>query len=961
MPKLSSRQVKFASAIPAQLSDMKDGEFRFTRDGIISRQGGAAYSDYVGFKSLYMDPALGTGALDDLWAITNDKGVGSSAYDNGRIKLVTDAAGSGSRIWIDQDDIAGIMQSGEFYFDIWGRITGSPDPDNEGNGSSIYHKVELRVDAAQTFSITLNWDGGTQYYVAWSKAGTGDQSPAMASGAPGANIAYWRARYQPGDDGVRLYWQYGDSPLNIGWREIKGGLLVPSTAITYFRFQSQNGDAVADRTGYFEMWDWARDGFDDAMEVVAPTDGQMRITGATWDLMRAKTEADTVDDDQIKSNFGIGYDAGGGYLSRPYFRFDLDELNLLPGKTITKAFLRWYNYSTTNQAYVTLRQFTGEFPLVASDWDSFTGPILMEPFEAYASGVSGSFIEAPLNADGLAYLNSVINGKASLAMLEYDHDYLDVDPEGDAATGLTWYDYSAFKNVYGIQLFFYLEPEPGVALQIQGNRQVIMDGNTPTSVEQMSAGELRVSPDGIFGRIDDTVYNRDWMRVLLYDYFEDDVLDPVWDLQYQKTGGTVTEENGDLVIEVNSGGSSFVVARQPVLKAIERPGYVPLPEVFYFDVWGKMTFDDPPGGSANAQAAVQMQFLGITNTDNVYIELRWDNGLSAYRVWIQSQDGVNTDQGFVSQITDANEAWWRFRYLPGDSQIRLFWRHGLNPHQHGWAEYATPTSTPSPDTHIGAQFDFKVVNSDGAVARTARFNQLGNWLDEEITTTTTTTTTTTACPESPLAWIDGFDDSLVTPPWTSFGTPVESGTLMTVNGANEGYWDLSAPITSDESFRIVAAIQTDSPVSPGLFSLLVDDNAPNPTLSDRRFHVYASMTDKLYIEYRDTSDIIRYWNGATWQSGIVDAGITLLNMVQHRYELVIEASEFYLAVYEMDGTLLTITTSVPLSSLLAYTDLYFVLGLTSSALLTEVDWFGKDSDCWRGPSHTLTTTTTTTP
>ena len=101
MTKLRSKQVKFKSDVPTLVSDMKDGELRSTRTGLVGRKGDLAHAEEWSDTYLYMDP-FDQAQLDDIWAVTISKGSGAAIVDNGSIKITGDAVGGGSRVYARQ-------------------------------------------------------------------------------------------------------------------------------------------------------------------------------------------------------------------------------------------------------------------------------------------------------------------------------------------------------------------------------------------------------------------------------------------------------------------------------------------------------------------------------------------------------------------------------------------------------------------------------------------------------------------------------------------------------------------------------------------------------------------------------------------------------------------------------------------------------------------------------------------
>lgn len=743
MPKLSSKQVKFETEIPTLISEMEDGEFRFTRYGPVGRLGDVAHGQELTDTYMYMDP-FDQAQLDDVWAFYLQKGTGLAIPDNGRLKITAYAEPGLSRPYVRQETVSAFAYPtpGELYFDIWGKMEGSLNPQNEGGGNDLEVRTLLQTNV-NTFSVILDFHSTQDAYrMRINKPGSSISTPYIPVATSGANVAYWRFRYLPGDSGIKVYWQHTNSPLDVGWLEHFQGVAIVPTDPMMFEFYFANNEPAADRDAYFyPISDWPEVAPLDIL--VTSDDTEMSTIGPSWEIMKAKTEADNINPTQIKNSAGIGWSADSSSLYRPYILF---PLNLPEGTIISKAFLSWDTFGSGGVCEVVIQELDAEFPLSTSDWNSFTGPILIEPYLTHnVTDDDHLSNNAPFNEDGLAYLNSIVTGTAKFCVREYNHDYLDMNPLGvSSRTGLQYYDNS--PGVSGMRLHLYLESDSfSEPLQVRSNRQVKMDGNVPVVAEDMKIGELRITSEGIFGRIGGVVQKKDWLNVLFYDDFEDDVLDSRWDITVNKTGGTVTEENGDLVITVNSGGSSWVQTTQNGLEAI--PQVLPVAGEYYFDLWGKISNETNLGsGIADINTYVRMQFQ-TPGSHTIGWNLFWDDSAQLFEVRTVYSDGSFTDSNITvstkSEAQSGHELWWRMRFLSGDSKVRMFYKHGENPHRHGWNEWMPPTASADPTGQATGIFYFLMNNYAGAQSRAVFFDQLANWVGEEITTTTTTSTSTT--------------------------------------------------------------------------------------------------------------------------------------------------------------------------------------------------------------------------
>ena len=276
-------------------------------------------------------------------------------------------------------------------------------------------------------------------------------------------------------------------------------------------------------------------------------------------------------------------------------------------------------------------------------------------------------------------------------------------------------------------------------------KNIKIDGNPPTTVEEMKDGELRVGENGFFGRVGNQILQKDWPVTLLYDDFEDGIIDPLWAFTHEKGGGAVVEENGDLVLTpVASGSGSRIYAEQIDIELISQDIWVP--GEFYFDLWGKLTM--PVSSPADHNSTVRLNFYDGGHVARDYVGFYIAYNAGHFNYYINFGDG--TGGGAQSPVelgvdaAGANEFWWRYRFLPGDAKVRSFYSYSNNPHSVGWKEVTNLYGQdPIPTGNVFMNFQIRVENHDAGNARSFYFNEIANWVGEEITTTTTTTTTTT--------------------------------------------------------------------------------------------------------------------------------------------------------------------------------------------------------------------------
>ena len=98
------------------------------------------------------------------------------------------------------------------------------------------------------------------------------------------------------------------------------------------------------------------------------------------------------------------------------------------GVRIIAAKLKFYGYEARRD-YICVQQGVLGTELLENDFGRFTGPLLAPPipYVNYYSGPERRNV-FDFNADGIAYLNSVLKGTAQLVIREYEHDYLNTPP-----------------------------------------------------------------------------------------------------------------------------------------------------------------------------------------------------------------------------------------------------------------------------------------------------------------------------------------------------------------------------------------------------------------------------------------------------------------------------------------------------------------------------------------------------
>ena len=279
------------------------------------------------------------------------------------------------------------------------------------------------------------------------------------------------------------------------------------------------------------------------------------------------------------------------------------------------------------------------------------------------------------------------------------------------------------------------------------NDNVKFDTSEPTTVEEMKDGELRSGEDGLFGRVGNQVLVKNWIKTILYDDFEDGIVDPAWNgIWSDKAGGSHAESGGFMVITTNQGGSGGMYSLdQNGILGIGDP--IAVKGDFYFDVWGKIVAPaDPDTDGYNTGIQFDFHLVGGLK-DFARIRIQSVGANTQYQPYVQWSDGVSTTSWNGPSLVfgaGINELWWRFKYLPGDSYITAFVHHGPenpfdSPYDTGWTLVPMTKYYPIPDGNDELRVRLYNYSLSTDTDELAYYNELAEW--EEATTTTTTTTT----------------------------------------------------------------------------------------------------------------------------------------------------------------------------------------------------------------------------
>lgn len=192
---------------------------------------------------------------------------------------------------------------------------------------------------------------------------------------------------------------------------------------------------------------------------------------------------------------------GGIYfISRAFFDFDLSGVSIPAGQTITEAFFKIK--TATNGGHDNIVVKSGHDPSTTSDswfstWLTGQGITLSgwssSDVTAYSSNYTaasgGSFSTVTLNSTALTDLNSAAGTSTpfKIAVINYDFDYLDVDPQpssGLQRTGCHFADDTNSGNRPNLALNF------GAATTGYGNNVIGVSSSDIAKVNGVATGNI---------------------------------------------------------------------------------------------------------------------------------------------------------------------------------------------------------------------------------------------------------------------------------------------------------------------------------------------------------------------------------------------------------------------------------------------------------------------------------------
>lgn len=150
------------------------------------------------------------------------------------------------------------------------------------------------------------------------------------------------------------------------------------------------------------------------------SDGYVRNQGTSWAATRDAAFGDLLNRTVVGYGLAITAQRYTAFLWRIYRSFFDFDLSTIPPGDPVQAFL-WLTKVNNYESFVCVQQGIHSIPFQFLDFSSFTGPSFGN------NGFVGDDLIIDFNADGLAYIKSVLGSTAKLCCREYDHDYLDVE------------------------------------------------------------------------------------------------------------------------------------------------------------------------------------------------------------------------------------------------------------------------------------------------------------------------------------------------------------------------------------------------------------------------------------------------------------------------------------------------------------------------------------------------------
>ncbi len=262
---------------------------------------------------------------------------------------------------------------------------------------------------------------------------------------------------------------------------------------------------------------------------------------------------------------------------------------------------------------------------------------------------------------------------------------------------------------------------------------------TPTKVEDMKDGEMRVDIDSTYGRVGNQVLKKDWLRLLAFDDFEDNDFDTwIWNNTSDgNNGGTITETGGQLLFTLGdaSAGTAVKYAHQDGIEQMGPGGG----GTWEFDVWGLCIIPDNldvPSTGDIVEGRAEFYWSG-NGTDWVEFLLKWDG--TQYGLSVAYGDGTSTSSTHTSIApgVDAGKFWWRIAFTPGvDTYVRLYYGHQVDPFMVGWTEISLSKAFPAPTGHTALEFKIGGRNSDASDPALIKHEFVADWRPYAVDTIT---------------------------------------------------------------------------------------------------------------------------------------------------------------------------------------------------------------------------------
>ncbi|MBU0995388.1 MAG: hypothetical protein KJ737_23065 [Proteobacteria bacterium] len=330
-------------------------------------------------------------------------------------------------------------------------------------------------------------------------------------------------------------------------------------------------------------------------------DGWVENSATFWDTCRQGFWGNSFSGSETENPgcLEAGFEGGLFAVSRVFLYFDLSTLTLPKYAKIIGARLKIYGYGYSSAQKLSVQEGTQGETLSLADYSQFTGPLFgVNVFDFDASGVNA----IAFNGDGLSYLNQKIGSMAKLCLREYDHDFLDSQPNDIFKSGIYFADVSVSDRKPVLELTYVSIESP-----------VTLSGSA-------SDGEVYRVPDGT------------WQENL-----------------DEETGDVVATDQADFYIEDDGNANRrffFYFDGSDFPNGITVTGVT-------FSVYGSVSDPGDEGIGASLFKGTQNDVLTVEDYDaftgNVLSSLDPDDGESGWFDFVLNAEGISAVNDMLSQ------------------------------------------------------------------------------------------------------------------------------------------------------------------------------------------------------------------------------------------------------------------------------------------------------------------------